>query len=85
MVQAENKAKSLSSLNHATKAIHHHHHHHHHHHIQHDYPLAPEKINIQKEWLCNYCLNIANTDNILIGSVKKFVPNLMNKNNYVIH
>ena len=78
MVQAENKAKSLSSLNHATKAIHHHH-------IQNDYPLAPEKINIQQEWLCNYCLNIANTRNIPIGSVKKFVPNLMNKNNYVIH
>ena len=23
-----------------------------------DYPLAPEKINIQKEWLSNYCLKL---------------------------
>ena len=25
-----------------------------------DYPLAPEKINIQKEWLSKYCLKTAN-------------------------
>ena len=31
MVLAGNMAKRLSSVNHATKAIHHHHHHHHHH------------------------------------------------------
>ena len=37
--------------------------------IHNDYPLVPEKINIQKEWLSNYCLNIANTHNITIGSV----------------
>ena len=53
--------------------------------IDNDYPLAQEKINIQKEWLSNYCLKIANELNITIGSVKKLVPNLMNKNNYVIH
>ena len=52
--------------------------------IHNDYPLAQEKINIQKEWLSN-CLKIANELNITIGSVKKLVPNLMNKNNYVIH
>ena len=46
---------------------------------------APEKINIRKEWLSNYCLEIENEHNITIGSVKKLVPNLMNKNNYVIH
>ena len=53
--------------------------------IHNNYPLAPEKINIQKEWLYNYCLEIANELNITIGSVKKLIPNLMNKNNYVIH
>ena len=37
--------------------------------IHNDYPLVPEKINIQKEWLSNYCLNVANTHNITIGSV----------------
>ena len=39
--------------------------------IDNDYPLAQEKINIQKEWLSNYCLKIANELNITIGSVKK--------------
>ena len=53
--------------------------------IQNDYLLAPEKINIPKEWLSDYCLKIANVHNITTGTVKKLVPNLMNKNNYVIH
>ena len=55
------------------------------HDIDNDYLLVPEKINIEKEWLSNYCLKIANEHNITIGSVKKLVPNLANKNNYVIH
>ena len=55
------------------------------HDIHNDYPLPPEKINIQKEWLSNYCLKTANKQNITTGSVKKLVANLMNKNNYVIH
>ena len=55
------------------------------HHIHNDYRLAPEKINIAKEWLSDYCLNIANAHNITTRTVKKLVPNLMNKNNYVIH
>ena len=46
-----------------------------------DYPLAPEKINIPKEWLCDYCLKIENVHNITTGTVTKLVPNLMNKNN----
>ena len=53
--------------------------------IHNDYPLAPEKINIPKEWLSDYSLKIANAHNITTGTVKKLVPNLMNKNNYVIH
>ena len=55
------------------------------HDIHNDYPLAPEGINIPKEWLSKYCLKIANAHNITTGAVKKLVPNLMNKNNYVIH
>ena len=50
-----------------------------------DYPLAPEKINIPKEWLSDYLLEIANAYNITTGTVKKLLPNLMSKNNYVIH
>ena len=34
--------------------------------------------------MAHYCLNIANEHNITIGSVKKLVPNLKDKNNYVI-
>ena len=55
------------------------------HDIHNDYPLIPEKINIPKEWLSKYCLKIANAHNITTGTVTKLVPNLMNKNNYVIH
>ena len=55
------------------------------HDIHNDYPLALEKINIPKEWLSKYCLKIANAHNITTGKVKKLVPNLMNKNNDVIH
>ena len=55
------------------------------HDIHNDHPLAPEKINIPKEWLSKYYLKFVNVLNITIGKVKKLVPNLMNKNNYVIH
>ena len=54
------------------------------HDIHNDYPLAPEKINIPKEWLSKYCFKIANAHNITIGKVKKLVLSLINKNNYVI-
>ena len=47
--------------------------------IHNDYPVAPEKIKPPKEWLSDYAHNITT------GKVKKLVPNLMNKNNYVIH
>ena len=56
------------------------------HDIHNGYSLAPEKINIPKEWLSHYCLQIANAHNITTGAaVKKLVPNLTNKNNYVIN
>ena len=49
------------------------------HDIHNDYPLAPEKINIPKEWLSKYCSEIANAYNITTGKVKKLVPNLISK------
>ena len=54
------------------------------HDIHKDYSLAPEKINIPKEWLSNYCLKIARIHNIITGTVKNLVPNLMNKNNCLL-
>ena len=50
-----------------------------------DNPLAPENISIQKEWLSDYSIEIVNEHNITVESIKKLTPNLMNKNNYVIH
>ena len=55
------------------------------HDIHNDYSLAPDKITIPKEWLSDYCLKTANAHNVTTGTVKKLVPNLMNKNDYVIH
>ena len=49
------------------------------HNIHNDYPFAPEKINIPKEWLSDYYLKIANAHNSTTA-VKELVPNLMNKN-----
>ena len=54
------------------------------HDIHNDYPLAPEIINLPKEWLSKYCLKIANA-HITTGTVKKLAPNFINKSNYVIH
>ena len=50
--------------------------------INNDYPLALEKINIPKELLSDYCLKIANIHIVTTGTVKKLVPNLLDKNNY---
>ena len=55
------------------------------HDVHNDYSLAPEKINMPKEWLFKYCLTIAYAHNITTGKVKILVPNLLNKSNYMIH
>ena len=55
------------------------------HDIHNDFPLVLEKSNIPKECLPDYSLETENAHNITTGTVEKLVPNLMNKNNYVIH
>ena len=55
------------------------------HDLHNDYPLAPEKPEISQNMLSKYCLNIASKYGIEIGRVNKFVPNLGNKNKYVVH
>ena len=55
------------------------------HDINNDYSLAPEKINIPKEWLSDYCSKIANVHNITTGTVKKLVSNFMTKNNVIYY
>ena len=48
-----------------------------------DYPLAPDKIEIQREILCNYQLKIAYFYNISIGNVKKLVLYFLDREKYV--
>ena len=44
-----------------------------------DYPVAPEKLEINHNMLSKYCSTIANKDDIKIGGVNKLVLNLGNK------
>ena len=53
--------------------------------LHNDYPLALDKIEIKREIMSDYQLKIADLCNILIGNVKKLVPNFFDKDKYVIH
>ena len=50
-----------------------------------DYPLAPEKIKVNSDMLSGYCSAIASRYGIKIGEVNKLIPNLGNKEKYVVH
>ena len=53
-------------------------------HVLHDdYPLAPEKLAIPYDMLSNYCKRIVDKYGIKVCDVKKSIPNLGNKTNYV--
>ena len=53
--------------------------------LRNDYPLAPEKLAIPYEMLSDYCKKNAGKYEIKVGDVKKLIPNLGNKTNYVVH
>ena len=55
------------------------------HELHNDYPLAPEKLAVFSDMLSKYCKEIADTYNIKVGDLKKIIPNLGNKTNYVVH
>ena len=55
------------------------------HKLHNDYPLAPEKLAVSSDMLSKYCKKIADKYVIKIGDVKKLIPNLSNKTNYVVH
>ena len=55
------------------------------HELHNDYPLAPEKLAISYDMLSSYCKKIADEYEIKVGDVKKLIPNLGNKTNYVVH
>ena len=53
--------------------------------LHNDYPLAPEKLAILYDMLSDYCKKIAGEYEIKVGDVKKLIPNLGDKTNYVLH
>ena len=55
------------------------------HKLHNDYPLAPEKLTVTNDILSNYCKSIADKYDIKVGDTKKLIPNLGNKNKYVLH
>ena len=53
--------------------------------LHNDYPLAPEKITVREEMLSDYCRKIQKREGIKTGQVEKLVPNLRDKERYVLH
>ena len=53
--------------------------------LHNDYPLIPEKFAIFYDMLSNYCKKIVDEYGIKVGDVKKLIPNLSSKTNYVLH
>ena len=54
------------------------------HELHNDYPLALEKLAVFSDVLSNYCKKIADKYEKKIGDVKKLIPNLGKKTNYVV-
>ena len=55
------------------------------HDLHNDYPLAPEKMVVPEEMLSKYSREILDREGMSIGKVEKLIPNLRDKNRYVIH
>ena len=55
------------------------------HDLHNDYPLAPEKMVVQKEMLSDYSREILEREGMTIGKVQKLIPNLKDKEKYVLH
>ena len=55
------------------------------HELHNDYPLAPEKLAVPYDMLWNYCKKIVDEYEIKVVDVKKLIPDLGNKTNYVVY
>ena len=55
------------------------------HKLHNDYTLAPAKPAIFHYMLSDYCKKIADKYGIKVGDVKKLIPNLGDKTNYIVH
>ena len=55
------------------------------HELNNDYPLAVEKLAVSSDVLSKYCRKVVDKYEIKVGDVKKLIPNLVNKINYIVH
>ena len=55
------------------------------HDLHNDYPIASEKVKVSNDMLSAYCKKIAKKYNISTGLVKKLIPTLRDKKEYVLH
>ena len=55
------------------------------HELDNDYPLALEKLAFSSDMLSKHCKEIADEYRIKVGDVKKLIPNLGSKTEYVLH
>ena len=55
------------------------------HKLHNDYPLAAEKMRVNKDMLSPHCEMIRDKYGISIGQVSKVIPTLSNKEKYVLH
>ena len=55
------------------------------HDLHNDYPLAPEKVKVERDMLSAYCEKIAEKFNMSSGLVHKLIPTLGYKEKYVLH
>ena len=55
------------------------------HRLHNDYPLAPEKMVVREEMLSDYSREILDREGMTIGKVQKLIPNLKDKEKYVLH
>ena len=53
--------------------------------LQNDYPLAPDKVEGKREMFSNYQIKFADFYKILLGNVKKLVPDFLDEEKYVLH
>ena len=44
-----------------------------------------EKLDVSSDMMSKYCKKIADENEIKVGDVKKLIPNLGDKPNYVVH
>ena len=54
------------------------------HNVHNAYPLAPERMVVKKEWMSEYQHELLDAG-VASSEVEKLVPNLYNKNSYVLH